>query len=162
MRISLIACIVLASAAAGAQEAAPPGAHGGGTATRSVAHYSGLEYGLLEALQAHDEEALRQSLAQDFEVREPDDSEAIDGADWVRNWMGGRLRSFRIYNLSVREFGDTAVVSFLLQARGRIAHRALPPVSYVVDVWRDERLAVRYVSTPARAAPLPAGPNRRE
>ena len=58
----------------------------------------------------------------------------------------------RVRDLTVREFGDTAVVSFLLQGEGA---QASSPALFVVDVWTQStsRLAVRYVSVPARPVP---------
>jgi ketosteroid isomerase-like protein len=165
VRSAWIACLALACTAAIGQDAPPPGVRGGGlaTATRSVARYTDLERSLQDALQAHDAAAVRRLLSEDFEVREPELADAIPGADWLHRWMSGSLRAYRIDRLEVREFGDSAVVSFLLYSQGRLANAALPAAAYVVDVWRkgDDKLAVRYVSVPAKAPPRPAGPNRR-
>lgn len=136
----------------------------GGTATRSAAHYADLERGLLQALQDHDQGAAEQALADDFEVREAAASEALARADWLQDWMGGKLKSFRVRELSVHEFGDVAAVAFLLDCSGSIGGARLPRTSYVVDIWRqaDAKLLVRYVSQPSKTVPAAVGPQRRE
>jgi len=76
----------------------------------------------------------------------------------------GNLKSFRVRNMAVHEFGEVAVVSFLLDRSGSVNGKAMSPVLYVVDVWRtkDDKLTVRYASAPANPAPDENRPTGKE
>jgi len=161
---AVAAAILLCSAAAPAQDAAPAArGAGAGMATRSVAQYTDLEQQLLQAQQDRDRTAAQQLLAEDFEVRGPEDADAIPGTQWLDRRMQDRPGSSRIQDLSVREFGDVATVSFLQHSQGGVGGAALPTFTYVVDVWRqsDHKLMLRYISAPMRHAPAERGPDRR-
>lgn len=157
---AVLAVLLLWAGTALADEAPAARGMGAATATRAVAQYTGLEQRLLEALQAHDRAAAQQLLAEDFELREPDSADPIAGTTWLDHWMTARLRDFRIQDLAVRELGEITTVSFLQYSRGSMAGAKLPRVAYVVDLWRGDRLLLRYASTPAHAR-VKGGPQPR-
>jgi hypothetical protein len=164
MRSSLLAVVLSAlTLATSAQSRLPPGVDsgtGGAMATRSVTHYLELERALAEALQERRPEAVMPMLAPDFETRSAQALDAVAGVEGlVAHVLPGRAAP-RVRDLAVRELGDVAVVSFLLDRPAPSPHSTL----YVIDVWQQQagKLAARYVSEPARPLPAPTRPRGRE
>jgi len=149
-----------------AQPAMPPGTRGttSGLATRSVSNYLNLERGLLDALQAGDRGAVLQKLGPDFTFGSAADADETDAADWLNDEMRHPIETANVRNLAVREFGEVAVVSFLLDIRRAAKARAAPSTLYVVDVWQQQppQLMARYAAQPRHAPPVPARPSGRE
>jgi hypothetical protein len=151
--------------AASAQSRLPPGVDGSertaATATRSVSQYLQLERSLAAALQEGRHDAVLAMLAADFELRADDSLDPIATSKWLAEQMRPGAPASRVRDLAVREFGDVAVVSFLLDETSARARRL---TLYVVDVWRqaEHKLAVRYVSEPSHPLRAPARPRGRE
>jgi hypothetical protein len=129
-------------------------------ATRSVSHYLDLERALADALQERRRDTVAQMLAPDFEVRSAQALDAVAGIEGLAANVLPASAAPRLRDLAVREFGDLAIVSFLLDRAARGPHATL----YVVDVWQQQagKLAARYVSEPVRPLPPPARPRGRE
>jgi len=151
--------------AASAQSRLPPGVDGGSkpqtTATRSVSHYLERERSLADALQERRRDAALAMLAADFELRSAESLDAIGAPDWLAAQMRPGAPAMQVRDLAVREFGEVAVVSFLLDVAAPGKPRS---TLYVVDVWRqaEHKLAVRYLSQPTHALPAPTRPRGRE
>jgi hypothetical protein len=130
-------------------------------ATRSVSQYLELERSLAAALQERQRASVLAMLAADFELRSAESLDAISAADWLASQMKPGAATTLVRDLSVREFGEAAIVSFYLDGTGPGSRRS---TLYVVDVWRqpERKLAVRYVSQPTRALPAPTRPRGRE
>jgi len=129
-------------------------------ATRSVSKYLGLERALQEALAQRDRNAVTQLLAEDFDVRNAASPDAVSADDWLRRELAApRARIVR--DLSVREFDDLAIVSFLLDPA--LAGRGAATL-FVVDVWRRSsgKLLVRYAERAAAPSARPSRPSGRE
>jgi hypothetical protein len=138
--IRIVAALALAAAPLAASLAQP--VHTGGMATRSVSRYLALE---------RDTQALPSRLAPDFEYRTAASAEVRDARAWER----AQPRSTpRIRDLTVREEGDLAIVSFLADSGGR--------THFIVDVWRGETLLSRYSARAADAPRAPSRPDGRE
>lgn len=157
MKASLFLLSLLVATAVFAQDQPPTGGRPSGgrrvTATRTVTKYTALETNLFQALQENNRAGVDNILADDFEAWAAEKLPPVPRADWI-GMFAGNLKSFRLRNMAVREFGDVAVVSFLLERSGTVNGKAMTPVLYVVDVWRmnGDKLAVRYASAPASPA----------
>ena len=149
-----------------AQPAMPPGVHGAtsGLATRSVSNYLDLERGLLEALKLGDRGSVLEKLGPDFTFRSDADVDDSVAADWLDDEMRHPIKMGNVRNLSVREFDEMAVVSFLLDIRRAGKFKAMASTLYVVDVWQQHppQLMARYVAQPRHALPVPTRPSGRE
>jgi len=121
------------------------------TPTRQVAEFSELEKQWMAALQNNDRFALDHLLTEDFEILTPLAGNAIDRDEFIRAVTGSlKLQSYRISQMTVHDFGDTAVVNFLINAKGQFRGRDASGRYFVVDVWRKSgnswETAVRYLS----------------
>jgi hypothetical protein len=148
--VVLAALALLVPALLHAQAPAARGAAAPATLTRSASKYQSLEFALIQAAADGDQAQLARLLPDDFEVWSAERTGAVSRQAWLQT--ATRVRDTRIRDLTVREFGDIAVVSFLQ------THTSGPgPTSttFVVDVWSQSAgtLTVRYLSTPARPAP---------
>jgi len=106
----------------------------------------------MDALREKNTSQIDRLLAADFEVWSAERSGPTSRHDWQE--AAASNPAARIRNLTVREFGETAVVSFLLES-GATRRTATSKVLFVIDIWNATAgtLAVRYVSTPAAPAP---------
>jgi hypothetical protein len=122
-----------------------------------------LERRLMESFQSKDEDAARKLLTDDFEVRFAERADSVAGTDWLRSIRTNHVDSFRVRNLSVREFSDVDIVSFLLDQQGSTGSKTLPRTEFVVDVWSrdDHRLVTRYLAVPAHPLPASSRPDGR-
>jgi len=148
-----------------AQPALPPGVRGpaAGAATRSVSRYLDLEHALQEAIASQDVAGVQRLLADDFEARFASSPDAIQKEQWVRQQIAEARRT-RLRQISLREFDDVAVTSFLLQDSKADGSAARGPTLFVVDVWRQStgRLLARYADPIARPPALPDRPSGRQ
>ena len=133
------------------------------TATRQVTLFTGLEKQLLAGIQKKDPTALKAQLADDFEIWMPN-GDAIATEDWLPAVLGKfNLKSFRISQMSVRDFGDTAIVKFMRSQKADFQGRDESGEYFVVDVWRKAgdswQLSDRYVSkiSSVVSTPRPSG-----
>jgi len=149
----LIGCAALALVTAGAGVHAQPVHAGGvaGAATRSVSHYLALERELDEALAARNDVVLSARVDAQFEFRTPASPDVRDRDDWRKH--AARSRG-RIRDLTVKEEGDVAVVSFLADAGGK--------TRFVVDVWKGDVLMSRNSAVAPEALRAPKRPSGRE
>jgi ketosteroid isomerase-like protein len=135
------------------------------TPTRQVAEFSELEKQWMSALQSNDRFALDHLLTEDFEILTPFAGNAIDRDEFIRAVTGSlKLQSYRISQMTVHDFGDTAVVNFLINAKGQFRGRDSSGRYFVVDVWRKSsnswEAAVRYLfksGVVSTAQPRPSG-----
>lgn len=150
-----------------AQDQRPTGGLPGGarsvTPTRTVTKYTALESNLFQALQESNRQGAENILAPDFESWSAEKIPPMPRGEWLQAYVGN-LKSFNIRNMAVREFGDVAVVSFLLVRSGTLSGKAMSPVLFIVDVWRQngDKLAVRYASAPANPAGVESRPTGKE
>ncbi len=129
------------------------------TATRQVTLFSGLEKQLLAAIQKKDQATLKTLLADDFEIWMPN-GDAVAMEDWLPVVLGKfNLKSFRIGQVSVRDFGDTAIVKFMRSQKADFQGKDESGEFFVVDVWRKSgdswQLSDRYVSKVSSVVPAP-------
>jgi hypothetical protein len=133
-------------------------APGQATLTRSASTYQALELTLLQAVDDRNRVQLGRILSEEFEVWSAERVGPLSRRDWEAASFAAPPGPSRIRELTVREFGDVAVVSFLLDTGppGRSSSTI-----FVVDVWAESTrtLRVRYESTPAHPA---TGDRRRE
>jgi len=133
------------------------------TATRQVTLFSGLEKQLLTGIQKKDQAAVKALLSDDFEIWMPN-GDALAAEDWLPIVLGKfNLKSFRISQMAVRDFGDTAVVKFMRSQKADFQGKDDSGEYFVIDVWRKSgdswQLSDRYVSkiSSAASAPKPSG-----
>ena len=129
------------------------------TATRQVTLFSGLEKQLLTTIQKKDQAALKTLLADDFEIWMPN-GDAVAMEDWLPIVLGKfSLKSFRISQMSVRDFGDTAIVKFMRSQKADFQGKDESGEFFVVDVWKKSgdswQLSDRYVSKVSSIVPVP-------
>jgi hypothetical protein len=157
-RVLLAGCCALSlvSAATFAQ----PGGPMRGAATRSVSLYLGRERALAAAVDQRDRAAVEALIDDDFSARSPGSPDDLDREPWLRAMLGGHAGRTQVRDLSVREEGDVAVVSFLLDTG--TGHAA--KTQFVVDVWRSSagKLLARYVAAGTGAPPPTGRPTGRE
>jgi hypothetical protein len=144
-----LSALLLALAAQAAL--AQPMRGAGGAATRPNAHYRDLEIALQDAIATRDAPAVLSRVSPQFEFRTPASADSLDRAAWLK---AQERRSVRIRDVSVREEGEMAVVSFLADApRG---------TRFVVDVWKGDQLVARYAARAQEAARAPVRPTGRD
>lgn len=158
----MVASLDLASSSCFADTAPPM--HGGGAATRSVSMYLEAERGLFDQLSHKNIKELGAVLGDTFEMRSAHLADAVSKEDWLAAWSATELSSYYVRELSVREFGDTAVVSFLLDQKGTKGNKPVPALQYIVDIWdqKEHKLMVRYQSQPKHAVPATGRPSGKE
>jgi hypothetical protein len=120
------------------------------TATRQVTLFTGLEKQLLTGIQKKDQAAVKGLLSDDFEIWMPN-GDALAAEDWLPVVLGKfNLKSFRISQMAVRDFGDTAVVKFMRSQKADYQGKDDSGEYFVIDVWRKSgdswQLSDRYVS----------------
>ena len=152
-----VALVTLAPAAA--VPAGPPG----GTATRSVVEYSGLEERLAGLLAVGDRAGLEGLAADDFAYLAPGVDDPLSRSEWIERSLKRPAARAEVYGLSVLERGELDLVSCLVRTERRGGGRQVVETAYVVDVWRraDHRLLGRYSSVPRHAPPPPTRPTGR-
>jgi len=162
MKTSIL-LVLLISASLLAQAPARPGRTI--TPTRQVAEFSDLEHQWMDALQHNDRFALDHLLTEDFEILTPLAANAVDRDEFIEAVTGSlKLQSYGISQMTVHDFGDTAVVNFFINTKGQFRGRDSSGRYFVVDVWRKSgnrwEAAVRYLSkagVASAAQPRPSG-----
>jgi ketosteroid isomerase-like protein len=89
-----------------------------------------------EAVERKDEAALEQLLADEFYVSSPGDLKPVNRSEWIKNAVELDWHNMRFNNLKVDFYGDTAIVTGLLEFR--VTTKSGIPVvtnSQVTDVW---------------------------
>jgi len=114
-----------------------------------------LETDLDARIRAGDRPAVEQMLSDEFEVREgANPGTPVPREDWLRDALARPPSERSIEQMSVHEFGELAIASFLEQ---RAAPSDRLPAVYRVDVWKrnGERwsLARRFESRFAQSPP---------
>jgi ketosteroid isomerase-like protein len=131
------------------------------TPTRQVAQFSELENQWVEAIQHRDHAALDRLLTDEFEILTPLAANPVERDEFVEATANLKLDSYRISQMTVHEFGETAVVNFLANVKGQFRGRDWSGQYFMVDVWRKNgdswQAAVRYLS---KAGPLSTSPVR--
>jgi hypothetical protein len=117
------------------------------TVTRLVQLFTGLEATLLDAQFKGDAAALGNLLTDNFEMRiDATPGEPIPRAEWLKRVIEQR-RAGQSEQMAVHDYGDIAIVSFLLKSEVTTKH---PNAVFMVDVWRragtDWKLATRYAA----------------
>jgi ketosteroid isomerase-like protein len=157
MKPSIILFSLLIAAGAAAAQA-PTGTPGRNvpTITRTVHMFSTLESDWIDAVQRHDQEALKKIVAPDFEQR----SAAAPGtptprAESIDHAMKQAPFHSTIEQMAAHEFGELIVVSFLWKLEVPKAG-ALPQKVFVVDTWKrndgEWQVVTRYTAPVADAA----------
>jgi len=121
-----------------------------GMPTLETAFFSKLEKRLDDAIVAHDRGVLESLLANDFELR----TTRTGGELTLRDeWLQAatttyRIRSYGINRLTVRQFGEAAVVSFFYEQQATFQGKDISGEFFIVDVWQkagsDWKIAARY------------------
>ena len=128
------------------------------TRTRTVALFSDLETQLMIAFEKKDKAAIQKLITDDFELRLSSDPGTPEpGDDWiVKELPTYDLHDFRISDMAVHTYGDTAIVSMSSFEDAVIHGKRSRGNFFVVDVWTKSadnwKLAVRYVA-PAETMP---------
>lgn len=127
----------------------------GASADDSVKRFHDLETRLAQALQAHDSEVLDSMLRPDYSltVAVAGGLVEVDRAAWLKNAISTReLHEFRIHELLVREYGDTAVVSSLYTGDATVNGVRRVTRYFLTDTWVRSggrwQLSARYSSRP--------------
>ena len=97
----------------------------------------GLSTELMGAVERRDRPALERLVSDEFALESPGDSgEGVGKATWIDNAVGMKWEDFGFHNFRVRFFGDTAVVTFLLDFK--VTTKAGVPINsdaQITDVW---------------------------
>ncbi len=136
------------------------------TATKQVMMFTNLETQLLQAVQKKDKAGLQAMLTDDFAIDMPN-ADRLAGEDWLDSVLakGYILKKFGVRQVSVSDFGNTAVVKF--DRLQEATHKGVADSGefFVVDLWKKDgdtwKLANRYVSKISsvlpKEAPKPTG-----
>jgi hypothetical protein len=150
-QVAALLLAAFAALAAGSAANAQPVHSGGAAATRGVSRYLALEREVQQALAARDEAALQSRVDAAFEYRTPASEDVHDRDAWLHRVPHPPAR---IRELTERDEGDVAIVSFLADAQGK--------TRFVVDVWRGDTLVSRYSALAPEARKAPRRPSGRE
>jgi hypothetical protein len=139
-----------------------------GMPTLETAFFSKLEKRLGDAVVAHDRAALESLLGNDFELRTTrTGGELTLRDDWLEAATTTyRIRSYGINRLTVRQFGEAAVVSFFCEQQATFQGKDIIGDFFIVDVWQragsDWKIAARYSSGPGIIPKSLANPKTKE
>lgn len=163
---SLLLLVLLFALPLGAHSQAPGRPGRTITPTRQVAQFSELENQWTEAIQRNDRSALDRLLTDEFEILTPLAANPVERDEFVEAVGSLKLESYRISQMTVHDYGDTAVVNFLVNVKGQFRGRDWSGQYFVVDVWRKNgdtwQAAVRYLSKSGTAAKSQARPTGKE
>jgi ketosteroid isomerase-like protein len=163
---SLLLSVLLFALPVGAYSQAPARPGRTITPTRQVAQFSELEDQWAHAIQRKDQSALDRLLTDEFEILTPLATNPVERDEFVEATGNLKLESYRISQMTMHDFGDTAVVNFLANVKGLFRGRDWSGQYFVVDVWRKNgdtwQAAVRYLSKSGTAAKSQARPTGKE
>ena len=135
------------------------------TATRLVTIFSGLETELLTNIQKKNEAGFKPLLSDDFQIWMAH-GDPIPVEDWIEAVSANyALKKFKISQMSVRDFGNMAVVKFVRSQQAEFQGHDDSGEFLVVDVWIKDgdswKLSDRYVSklSSVPSAAKPTGKN---
>ena len=158
MNLPLVLAIAIAISCASAPASAQTGSAPGRipTVTRLVKIIGGLEEELAASVRSGNSAAVERMLTDDFELRiGSSPGTPIPRADWLRSALAKAEAPSALEQISVHEFGEIAIASFLATAPAT-ASKSAP--TFLVDVWKRSgdswKLAVRYAG-PAGAPDFP-------
>jgi hypothetical protein len=174
MRFILVAFLTLTTLPTAAQTAAPakpakaqqtsPAPGRIQTHTRLVSLFSGMENQLFSAVQKKDKATITPLLSDEFEIWTPNETgDPIPLEDWLATVTGHyELKSFRISQMSARDFGSVVLVKFVYSQKAELQGKDDSGEYFMVDAWEKQgdsfKLSDRYVSR--YAGPQPARPAR--
>src|ERR1051326_368769 len=121
------------------------------TATRQVSIFTGLETQVLKAIQAQDQAAFKNLIADECMIEMPD-ADPLAADDWISSVLGKDfvLKSFLIRQVSVLDEGDSAIVKFNRVQQATYKGAPASGEFFVIDLWKKSgdswKLADRYVS----------------
>jgi ketosteroid isomerase-like protein len=132
------------------------------TATRQVSIFTNLETQLLKAVQAKDQAALKNLVADDCMVEMPD-ADPLSSDDWISSVLAKdfQLKSFQVRQVSALEQGETVIVKF--DRVQESTYKGTPDSGefFVIDVWKKSgdswKLANRYVAKISSVPWMPKG-----
>ncbi len=139
-----------------------------GMPTLETAFFSKLEKRLGDAIVAHDRAALESLLGNDFELRTSRSGGELTLRDeWLKAAVTTyRIRSYRVTRLTVRQFGEAAVVSFFYEQQASFQGKDISGDFFIVDIWQktgnDWKIAARYSGGPGVPPKPPANPKTKE
>ena len=139
------------------------------TRTRLVSLFSGMENRLFSAVQKKDQSAITPLLSDEFEIWTPNETgDPIPLEDWLATVTGNyELKSFRISQMSARDFGSVVVVKFVYSQKAESQGKDDSGEYFMVDAWEKQgdsfKLSDRYVSRYAGPQPNhPAHPTGKQ
>jgi ketosteroid isomerase-like protein len=132
------------------------------TATRQVSLFTGLETQMLKAIQAKDQAALSNLVADDCMIEMPD-SDPLPAADWISSVLAKdfALKSFQVRQVSAFDQGDFVLVKY--DRVQQATYKGAPDNGefFVVDLWKKSgelwKLASRYVAKVSSVPWTPKG-----
>ncbi len=90
----------------------------------------------MEALEHKDQAALERFLAEDFYISSAGELDKVNRSEWLKNALEMDWRNLRYHNFKVDFYGDTAVVTSLLDFK--VITKSGIPIStngQVMDIW---------------------------
>jgi ketosteroid isomerase-like protein len=97
----------------------------------------GLSKELMKAVERKDRAALERLVSDEFTLESPGDAgESVRKATWIDNAVGMKWENFEFHNFRSRFYGDTAIVTFLLDFK--VTTGVGIPLSsdaQITDVW---------------------------
>ena len=148
--LTAVVFIVLCRAAFGADDAI-------------VAKFKALEEQWSSAIKAQDRAKLEDFLRPEYTltVAFADQLAVVDRASWLQNATTGYvIHDFRFEEISVREYGDVAVVTSRYAQKATVAGRDRSGEFFLTDVWVKTgdrwQVSARYSSRPEPVTPTPA------
>ena len=120
------------------------------TVTRLVKLFTQLEHDIITSLKNNDKPMLSSLVDDRFEMQVASQSkEPVPMSAWLdKSLAESSLYQYEISNMSVYDYGGTAIVSFNWQAFSPKKDSSVSPGVFIVDVWKKERpgwkLAIRF------------------
>jgi hypothetical protein len=134
------------------------------TVTRLVRIISTLESDVSTHARSGNRASLAQMLTDDFEMRiASNPGTPIPRDDWLREALAKPEPESRIEQMSVHEYGEIAVATFISRHEQAGAKKGSEGAQFIVDVWKRSgdtwQLALRHAGPPGSSdfAPMGAG-----
>lgn len=113
-----------------------PNANGAQPATSEQQQLIDLSEQWMNALERQDRAALERFLADDYYISAPGELTKVGRSEWLKNAVELKWDSLKYHNFKIDIYGDTAVVTALLDFR--VTNRWGIPISsncQTIDVW---------------------------